>query len=451
MAKASILVVDDRSDVRASASFVLEENGYTTLEAESPAQAKSIVKEENIDLILLDMNFSLDTTSGEEGLSFLSWLQASEYQISTVAMTAWSNLELAIQAMQLGASDFLEKPWKNRRLLQIISQQLKVAGLQNQNIKLKQQLEERGSDVYCWRSPSMQSLFQDIENVATADVAILLTGDNGTGKSQLARHIHSLSHRSNETFVSVNMGAISESLFESEMFGHKKGAFTDAKSNRIGRFELAQNGTLFLDEIANIPLPQQAKLLRVLETGEYEPLGSSRTMNADVRIISASNGNFPKLINDELFREDLFYRLNTIELRVPSLKERGEDIQSLAEFFLIKFSHKYSREARSLSSGAISALKSYAWPGNIRELSHLMERAVLLSKKTELSSEDLSLSTSLGSCVLPMMTLEEAEKTLIQQALRQSERNIPKAAEILGLTRSSLYRRLEKYDDIEKP
>lgn len=451
MENASILIVDDRSDIRSSAAYVLEDNGYLTLEAESPSQAKEIIEKKHVDLMLMDMNFSLDTTSGDEGLELLDWLQKSEYQISTIAMTAWSNLELAVKAMQLGACDFLEKPWKNRRLLQIISQQLKVVGLQKQNVQLKQQLNAKDNEEYVWLSPCMQSLLQDIENVAETDVAILLTGENGTGKSQLARTIHSASLRNGESFVSVNMGAISESLFESEMFGHKKGAFTDAKSNRVGRFELAQNGTLFLDEIANIPLPQQAKLLRVLESGEYEPLGSSQTLRADVRFISASNGNFSKLISEELFREDLYYRLNTIEFRVPSLKERIEDIQPLAEYFLRMFCRKYMREQRVLTSSAISSLTSYTWPGNIRELSHLMERAVLLSKDTALSSEDLHLASSSSNDILPLITLEEAEKKLIQQALRHTQNNIPKAAEMLGLTRSSLYRRLEKYDDIEKP
>lgn len=303
MSNVCILVVDDCPEIRLSAGFVLEDNGYQVIEADSPYQAKALIQNNKIDLILLDMNYSLDTTSGEEGLELLAWIQKSELNIPAVAMTAWSNVALAVKAMQLGAGDFIEKPWKNQRLLQIIAHQLSMAGLKVQNQKLQQRLEPIKQDEYVWRSACMQQLMMQIQSIATTDVAILLTGDNGTGKSQLARHIHDLSTRQSRPFIGVNMGAISESLFESEMFGHKKGAFTDAKSSRIGRFELAKQGTLFLDEIANIPMSQQAKLLRVVESGDYEVLGSSQTEKTNIRIISASNGNFEKLISEERFRE----------------------------------------------------------------------------------------------------------------------------------------------------
>jgi DNA-binding NtrC family response regulator len=442
--------------VRISARFVLEDNHYQVTEAESPTMAKELIKQHQIDLVLLDMNYSRDTTSGEEGLELLAWLNKADLGIPAIAMTAWSNVELAVKAMQLGAGDFLEKPWKNQRLLQVVSQQIKVSGLKKQNQKLQQRLDNSEIDKgdYQWLSPCMHQLLQQINSVASANVAILLTGDNGTGKSQLASYIHAQSQANNGPFIAVNMGAISESLFESEMFGHTKGAFTDAKSSRIGRFELAKNGTLFLDEIANIPLSQQAKLLRVLETGEYEVLGSSQTQFTSIRMISATNGNFKQLIEKELFREDLFYRINTIEFRVPSLKERTLDVVPLAEHFITMYCKKYAKPIVTLSPEATCALQDYHWPGNIRELSHLMERAVLLCRHDMLSVSDLNIKpsqhTTSASADLPMMTLEHAEKQLITQALAQVEQHVPKAAKLLGLTKSSLYRRLEKYADLQK-
>jgi DNA-binding NtrC family response regulator len=452
MSPSCILVVDDRADIRLSASFVLEDNGYDVLEAESPYQAKALIKKNKVSLILLDMNYTLDTTSGEEGLAFLTWLAKSEGNIPAVAMTAWSNVALAVKAMQLGAGDFIEKPWKNQRLLQVIAHQLTLTGLKVQNQKLQQRLlestEVEDKAVYQWRSPCMTQLMQQIQSVAATNVAILLTGDNGTGKSQLAKDIHRLSATQAGPLISVNMGAISESLFESEMFGHKKGAFTDAKSNRIGRFELANHGTLFLDEISNIPLSQQAKLLRVLESGEFEVLGSSQTQQTNVRLISASNGNFDKLIANEMFREDLFYRLNTLTFRVPSLKERQQDILPLAQHFIATYVDKYQRQVISLSESACQALLKYHWPGNIRELSHLMERAVLLCQNEVLSETDLNLAPQRLSQGIPLMTLLQAERQLIKQALTRADNNIPKAALLLGLTKSSMYRRLDKHDDL---
>ncbi|MEP0355229.1 sigma-54 dependent transcriptional regulator [Paraglaciecola sp.] len=451
-----ILVADDRSDVRLSARFALEDNKYQVHEAGSPQMAKELIKQTRIDLVLLDMNYSRDTTSGAEGLALLAWLQKEELGIPAVAMTAWSNVELAVKAMQLGAGDFLEKPWKNQRLLQVVAQQIKVNGLKKQNQKLQQRLDNNNiqQDQYQWLSPCMNELMLQIKSVARANVSVLLTGDNGTGKSQLAKYIHAQSQVDNGPFIAVNMGAISETLFESEMFGHTKGAFTDAKSSRIGRFELAKNGTLFLDEIANIPLSQQAKLLRVLETGEYEVLGSSQTQFSSIRLISATNSHFKELIEKELFREDLFYRINTIEFRVPSLKERSLDIVPLAKHFINMNCNKYSKQLVTLSSEAVDALLGYHWPGNIRELSHLMERAVLLCRDDRLTASDLNIKTDQQApsrgVSLPMMTLENAEKQLITQALNQVNQHVPKAANLLGLTKSSLYRRLEKYADLQK-
>ncbi len=446
----NILVVEDRADVRLSLSLLLEDNGYQYIEAENPQVAQLKLKQYDISLILLDMNFTMDTTSGKEGLDFLNWLQHSSFNQPLIAMTAWSNTDIVVQAMKLGANDFIEKPWRNKQLLHAIQQQLDLCSLQRQNTKLKQQLLEPCQQAYQWHSPCMQDLFKKIDAIAATDVSVLLTGDNGTGKSELARYIHQKSQRATAPFVAVNMGAIAETLFESEMFGHKKGAFTDAKQERIGRFELAEKGTLFLDEIANIPLSQQAKILRVLENGEFELLGSSHTKKTNTRIISATNANFSQLIAKEVFREDLYYRLNTIEFVVPPLKTRCEDIIPLAEFFITKYACKYKLNINILSAEAKQALVDYQWPGNVREMSHIIERGVLLSERETLSVADLNLSLAKQSSVidgntLPFMTLQQAEVNLIMQALEKTKQHIPKAANLLGLTKASMYRRLEKY------
>ena len=456
----TILIIEDRPDVRIGATYLLEDNDYGVVESESPELAKVLLKQHQIDLILLDMNYTGDTTSGQEGLQFLNWLAEADLGIPVVAMTAWANVDLAVKAMQLGAGDFIEKPWKNQRLLQVISQQLAFTGLQRQNQKLQQQLEtlHQTKGHYQWQSECMLTLISQINSVASTDVGILLTGDNGTGKSELANLIHMRSENPQAPFIAVNMGAISESLFESEMFGHMKGAFTDARKNRAGRFELASDGTLFLDEIANVPLSQQAKLLRVLESGEYEVLGSSQTQKTNVRLICATNANLKDLIANDSFREDLYYRINTIEFRVPSLKERDKDIVPLAYHFIEHFCQKYKKPQIALSPQAKDALQKYSWPGNVREMRHLMERAVLLCTQHQIDVPDLPFIAATedkhrptpSPSSLPMMTLEDAEKQLIRQALDETNQNIPKAAVLLGLGKSSLYRRLEKYDDLQK-
>lgn len=454
MSKPLILLIEDNREVRMSARFVLEDHGYAITELENPSQAMAYLQQQDAELILLDMNFALDTTSGEEGLRFLRWLQQQQLNIPVVAMTAWSNTALVVQAMQLGAGDFIEKPWQNQRLLQVLQQQLKLSALQQRNQQLTEALTNQQTELV-WHSAQMQRLMQQLQAVAATEANILLTGENGTGKSQLAQFIHQHSGRAKAALVSVNMGAIAEALFESEMFGHKKGAFTDAKEHRSGRFSLASGGTLFLDEIANLPQPQQAKLLRVLESGEFEVLGSSVTEQSNVRLISASNGDFGQLIQQGLFRQDLYYRLNTLEFRVPALRERPEDILPLANYYLHKHGARYQKTALSLSPQAEKLLQSYAWPGNIRELSHLIERAVLLAQQSRIDAVDLALpgqrqpDSPIGHAdhvaPLPMMTLEQAELRLIQQALQQCQGHKQKTADILGITKSSLYRRLEKH------
>lgn len=451
MAKQHILIIEDNRDIRLSARFILEDAGFTLSEVENPVQAMAWLAESKADLLLLDMNFDRDTTSGAEGLRFLQWYTQQGFDGPVVAMTAWSNTALVVNAMQAGAGDFIEKPWQNQRLLQVIQQQLKLAALQQHNQQLTAALSHSQSDIV-WQSPQMQRLIEQLKAVANSDANILLTGENGTGKSQLAQFIHRHSARAKAPLISVNMGAIPESLFESEMFGHKKGAFTDAKDARIGRFALAHGGSLFLDEIANLPLAQQAKLLRVLESGQYEVLGSSSTEQSNVRLISASNGNFSQLLQDGLFRQDLYYRLNTLEFRVPALRERPADILPLVQFFLEQHGNRYHKAALTLSNEAESLLLQYAWPGNVRELSHVIERAVLLCQRSQISADDLTLPrqqqvnpNSQSNATLPMLTLEQAERQLILQALAHCLGNKQKSADLLGITKSSLYRRLEKY------
>ncbi|GHF02804.1 sigma-54-dependent transcriptional regulator [Thalassotalea profundi] len=454
----SILVVDDRPDIRLSLVVLLESHGHMVVEADTPQVAQSMLGKHEVALILLDMNYALDTTSGEEGLSFLSWLQKQNLTIPVIAMTAWSNTEIVVKAMQLGANDFIEKPWRNKQLLHVIGQQLNIQRLTLQNTQLKSRIDTQLEQPYQWRSEVMQKLHKKIEAIANTDVSVLLMGENGTGKTELARYIHQQSLRADQGFISVNMGAISEGLFESEMFGHQKGAFTDAKSSRVGRFELAEKGSLFLDEIANIPLSQQAKLLRVLETGEYEVLGASKTRRSNTRIISATNSDLNGLISQKLFREDLYYRLNTLEFVLPTLRERTEDILPLALYFVAKFNKKYQKNIDTLSKHTEQALLNYQWPGNVREMRHLIERAVILASTNQLTLADLPIApindnesdcnqkhTLSASRELPMMTLEQAEITLVKQALEKAKHNVPKAAILLGLTKASMYRRIEKY------
>lgn len=453
--KQTVLVVDDQYDVRMTARFLLEDHHYQVLEADSPAVALFMLKKQPIDIVLLDMNYAADTTSGTEGLNFLNQLNSEEIDVTVIVMTAWSSIELAVEAMQKGAKNFIEKPWENERLLQILQQQCEFNRLQKENKAYKQQQKERvqESNQLQLQSSLMLPLWQKINKVAKTDATVLLTGENGTGKSSFARQIHDHSNRSDKPLVSVNMGAIPESLFESELFGHTKGAFTDAKSERIGRFELANGSTLFLDEIANISLDQQAKLLRVLETGEYEKVGASKTQLTDVRLIVATNANLEVMINEGTFRADLYFRLNTMQVEVPSLRERPEDILPLAEFFLAKHNKKYSQAVTEFSSGAINKLTNYPWPGNIRELSHVIERCVLLAETNCINSKDIDIKTELNIHTSPqtntditMMPLDEAEQRLIEMALRQTMGNIADSAELLKISQSSMYRRMEKYN-----
>lgn len=451
-----ILIADDDINIIASLKYVLAEQGFDLITVTTPQAAIDNLKTQSVDLVLLDMNFQQDTTSGAEGLQLVEAINQLAATIPIIVMTGWATIDIAVEAMQAGARDFIQKPWKNERMLSAINIQLALS----QSTKTAQRLSQANKNLLSQshpdnrtgiiaNAPIMQQLLSTLDELAKSDMSILLTGDNGTGKSMLASYVHSVSSRAEQSFVPVNMGAIPDSLFESEMFGHVKGAFTDAKENRIGRFEIAEKGTLFLDELANIPIAQQSKLLRVLEEQKFEAVGSSKSLIADVRIISATNSDLLKAIDDNAFRQDLYYRLNTIQLRVPSLSERVEDIEELALHFLQMFSRKYHVSCPNLSSQAIVKLQQYKWPGNIRELSHLMERLLFTCKKDTIESSDLMLSeqtSQVESLDAPDLTMDEIEKKALIKRLKIHRGNATETAKSLGLSRSSYYRRLAKYE-----
>ncbi|KGJ86895.1 sigma-54-dependent transcriptional regulator [Colwellia psychrerythraea] len=452
-----ILIADDDINIIASLKFVLADEGYDIVAVTTPQAALESLNMQSIDLILLDMNFQQDTTSGAEGVQLVEAISVLELNIPIIVMTGWATIDIAVEAMQAGAKDFIQKPWKNERMLSAIDNQLALAKSDKKAQRLSQQNQLLTSQAHpdsragiIAQSQTMQELLATLDDLAQSDMSILLTGDNGTGKSMLAAYVHSVSSRAKHSFVPVNMGAIPESLFESEMFGHVKGAFTDAKENRIGRFEMAEQGTLFLDELANIPFAQQAKLLHVLEAQQFEAVGSSKSLHADVRIISATNSDLLSDIKNNTFRQDLYYRLNTIELRVPSLRERMEDIPALAAHFLHAFSAKYHRACPQLTEHAIIAMQQYDWPGNIRELSHMMERVLFICKKDSIDTVDLRLTGAENNDVEslddPTLSLDEIERKTLIKRLKFHRGNATETAKSLGLSRSGYYRRLSKYE-----
>ena len=444
MTTSTILVVDDKADIRLSLRFLLANHGYQVLEASHLDEARVLIQTNPIDLILLDMNYQLDTTSGDEGLSFLSSLQKQNQGIPVIAMTAWSSVNLAVQAMQLGAKDFFAKPWDNKAVLDMVQKHLALVDIENAPTV---SAETNATETIQWHSEAMLTLKKQLARIAKTDAIVLLKGENGTGKTSIAHYLHQLSLQSG-TFVSVNMAAIPSTLFESELFGHKKGAFTDAKQDRQGRFEAANNGTLFLDEIGCVPLEQQAKLLRVLESNAYERVGDNQTQTASCRIICASNADFDDLIAQGNFRSDLYFRINTIELEIPPLRARQDDIVPLAEYFIKRHSEKYQMIAPQLTSDAKTALTSYHWPGNVRELSHFMARAILMTDKSELNAADFSFKgqQQAKTSDIPLMTLDDAERKMLKMAMNQANNNVEEAAMLLGISKSAIYRRLDKFN-----
>ena len=443
-----VLVADDQGDIRDALWLLLKNEGFAIEMATSPAEALNAAQSKELDAVLMDLNYARDTTSGQEGLDLLARLRSLDPNLPVVVMTAWATIDVAVQAMRQGARDFVQKPWDNARLLAIVKTQVELARALRKGQRLEQGSRLLAGDPgpLIAESPAMQPVLETIAQVGPSDANILITGENGSGKGTIARALHAASLRASKALVTVNVGGLSETLFESELFGHVKGAFTDAKSDRVGRFELADGGTLFLDEIANLSLPLQAKLLRVLETGEFEPVGSSRTKRVDVRILSATNADIRGEVAGGRFRQDLLFRINTIELHLPALRDRREDVRALAQHFLAQHRQRYRKRVTGLDAAALRALQVHAWPGNVRELDHVVERAVLMAKGDTIAPGDLGLKATPDSNLrLDEMSLEDVECLLIKKALARFDGNVSKAAEALGLSRSAMYRRLQRY------
>src|SRR5437773_1783124 len=408
-----------------------------------------LVETREFDVVLMDLNYARDTTSGQEGLDVMSRIHAMDSTLPVIVSTAWRSIELAVEAMRRGARDFVQKPWENARLLTILRTQIELCRSLRKEVRLEaenQLLRAEGRPALIAQAPSMQPVLQLMARVGPSDANVLITGEHGTGKEVIAQTLHALSNRASKPMITVNVGGLAEGIFESEMFGHVRGAFTDATTDRVGRFDLADGGTLFLDEIANVPVNQQSKLLRVLETGELERVGSSKTRRVDVRILSATNANVNEEVTAGRFRQDLLFRLNTIEIHLPPLRDPREDISALATYFLAKHGRKYRKSLTGFDSAAIQALLRHPWPGNVRELDHAIERAVLMAQGPMVKAGDLALrSAPEGAPPLDEMSLEEVECLLIKKALARYDRNVSQAAGALGLSRSALYRRLQRY------
>jgi len=449
-----ILIADDQADVLAALSLLLKGERYQISSASSPEGVLKSIDTHEFDVVLIDLNYARDTTSGSEGLDLLSRIRAADPTIPVVVMTAWGSVDLAVEAMRRGARDFIQKPWDNARLLAVLRTQVELAEalrrgrrLEAENMALRDESSSELPQIVA-ESPAMKSVLNLVERIGPADANVLITGENGTGKEVITRLLHSISSRRNKPLISLNAGALAEGVFESELFGHVRGAFTDAKTDRVGRFELADGGTLFLDEIGNVPLNLQPKLLRVLETGDFERVGSSKTQKVNVRLLSATNADLHAEVAQGRFRQDLLFRLNTVEIRLPPLRDRIEDIPVLAEHFLKLHRERYRRPIMGFTPEALDALRQHLWPGNVRELDHVIERAVLMSPGNIVTAFDLALEATPDarlSARLEEMSLEDAERLLIKKALARFEGNANRAAEALGLSRSALYRRLQKY------
>jgi DNA-binding NtrC family response regulator len=445
-----VLLADDQADIRDALRLLLKREGYETLAAASPAEVINAIESREFDAVLMDLNYARDTTSGQEGLDLLTRIQVLDSTLPLIVMTAWSSVEVAVEAMRRGARDFIPKPWENERLLSILRTQIDLRQALRQASRLEAEnrlLRAESRPTFLANSPAMQPVLELIGRIGPSDANVLITGEHGTGKEVVARTLHAMSNRAAKPMVTVNAGGLSEGIFESELFGHVKGAFTDARSDRVGRFELAEGSTLFLDEIANVPLNLQAKLLRVLETGEMERVGSSTTRRVDVRVLAATNADVNAEAAAGRFRQDLLFRLNTIEIHIPPLRERKEDLDLLAHHFLRGYAQRYRKNISSFDSAAVKALHEHPWPGNVRELDHAVERGVLLSPGPLVRAADLGLRSHVsgGSARLEDMNLDEVERHLIQRTLARHDGNVSQAAKALGLSRSAMYRRLQKH------
>ena len=451
--KTRVLVADDQPHILEAVELLLSPNGIDVDCVRSPQLLMESLSERDYDVLLIDLNYTRDTTSGQEGLDLLARIQEYDSRLPVIVMTAWGNIGLAVECIKRGARDFVQKPWENERLLSLVRvhAELYQALRRARQLELENRLlRADGMPDFIASAPAMQPVLELIAQVGPSDANVLVTGEHGTGKEIVARLLHSASPRARMPLVAVNAGGMPEGTFESEFFGHVKGAFTDARSDRVGRFELANGGTLFLDEIANVPLRQQAKLLRVLETGELERVGSSQTRRVDVRLLCATNAALLEEAKAGNFREDLLFRINTVEIHLPALRDRREDIPLLAAHFLNRNRARYRKQVTGISSAAMMQLMQYPWPGNVRELEHTMERAVLLCRGEEIEPSNLAIGSSrpAGASLENMsenMSIDEVESLLIKKVLRRCDGNISQAAEALGLSRAALYRRIEKY------
>src|SRR5262245_8292215 len=445
-----ILVADDDADILHALRLLLKGEGYEVETATSPAGVMTAVESCDFDAALLDLNYARDTTSGREGLELVARLRAFDPTLPVVVMTAWGSVESAVAAVRNGARDYVEKPWNNARLLATLRSQLELARALRLGRRLELEnrlLRREDAPRMIAQSPSMRPVLDLIDRVGPSEANVLVTGEHGTGKELVARILHAASTRATRAMVTVNVGGLSEGVFESELFGHERGAFTGARAERVGRFELADGGTLFLDEIANVPLAQQTKLLRVLQTGEFERVGSSRTRRVSVRLVSATNADLHAEVAGSRFREDLLFRINTVEIRLPPLRDRREDIPLLAAEFLQRHARRYGKPLEGFEPEAMDSLLQHPWPGNVRELEHAIERAVLLAPGPRVGSADigLSLRETSGSQGFEKLTLDEVERELIRRALKRHDGNVSEAAKSLGLSRCALYRRLERH------
>ncbi|HMF57664.1 MAG TPA: sigma-54 dependent transcriptional regulator [Pyrinomonadaceae bacterium] len=447
-----VLIADDQADVLEALRLLLKNENYRIETACSPGEVLPVIESNDFDLVLMDLNYARDTTSGQEGLDLLSRIRAADNTLPVVVMTAWGSVELAVEAMRRGARDFIQKPWDNARLMTILRTQVELgqAIRKGQMLEAENQLLRANGEsrpMLIAESRVMQPVLELIDHVGPSDANVLVTGEHGTGKEVVAKTLHAISARASKSLVTVDAGSLSEGVFESELFGHVKGAFTDARADRVGRFELADGGTLFLDEIANVPMNKQAKLLRVLETGEFERVGSSKTKSVDVRVVSATNADIRDEVKAGRFREDLLFRLNTVEIHLPPLRERAEDIPLLAQHFLKQHAARYRKRLEDFDDAAHKSLLEYSWPGNVRELEHTIERAVLMAQGDVITARDTGLLRSArdASRRVEDMSLEEVESFLIQKALERYEGNVGQTAQALGLSRSALYRRLQRY------
>ena len=456
-AEPRVLVVDDDQDVLVAARLLLKKQGYRVQTEADPHVIPTVLRDDPPDIVLLDMNFSQDAASGREGFYWLQQIRDLDPEAVVIPITAYGDVEMAVRAVREGAVDFVLKPWQNEKLLatlsaaaQLCRSRSEARGLRSRQKQLAADLDQPFVDIIGDSAP-MREIFDTIAKVAATDANVLILGENGSGKELVAREIHRRSARAGEVFIAVDMGAVSESLFESELFGHVKGAFTDARSDRAGRFEVASGGTLFLDEIGNLPLPLQAKLLTSLQSREVVRLGSNKPVAIDVRLLCATNMPVHDMVGEGGFRQDLLYRINTIELRIPPLRERPGDIRPLVDHYLDQYGRKYGRPLQGVSAKAVEKLGAYAWPGNVRELQHAVERAVIMAEGARLEAEDFLLTApapaaSAGEAeAFDSYNLEDVERVVIERVLRKHQGNVSHAARELGLTRTSLYRRMEKY------